>query len=73
MMSRNTWNWRSHLTDAERAAVRRYDEAMERVRKAQDAADKYRLELIRIRNRAVQRAKFRAANPDAKRRERAAS
>lgn len=55
MTERRSWNWRDELTPEERRSVAAYDKAMQR------AADNHRLAFVRIQNRAVQRARYRAS------------
>lgn len=55
---RRTWNWRSVLTDEEKAGIAAYDAAMEAVRLAKLHADSLRMEFTQIQSRALQRAKY---------------
>lgn len=60
MSERRSWNWRGALTDDERKLVEKYDRAVALVEAARQRAAKYRLTFVRIQNRALQRAKYRA-------------
>lgn len=66
MSARRSWNWREALTDEERKTVEKYDRAVAHVEAARRRADKYRLMFVRIQNRALQRAKYRALNQEQK-------
>jgi hypothetical protein len=61
LSDRRKWNWREELTADERRAIAPYERAMEKVRDAQAEAGKHRLTFLRIQNRALGRAKYRAA------------
>ena len=62
MSQRRSWNWREALTNDERKLVEKYDRAVAQVEAARQRADKYRLTFVRIQNRALHRAKYRALN-----------